>query len=364
MYGEWPKVSHPFERCHADFMYFRGKSFLIFIDVFSRWIDVKLMRNLTASTLIEKLEDIFGYFGYCKKLVTDNGPPFGSYEFKRFCDKYGIKLMHSPPYHPSSNGMAERAVQSIKKVLMKLVLDVERSNNSIDSEKLLKDLLRKQRNLPTTIDEIIPNHRLFSYKPRWEMDALKMEKSNESAKTTVRENLNHSKNSNVIVKSNLNRREKEIKKKLERISDFEEGDKIWYLSSQQGKIYRYEGIVVEKISNLRYKIRINGNIKISHINQLERKYERIKYNEISSNDFEHQVTKQNSDTTDETASKTKTNLTKRNIFELERTVQIVQVVRVSDNCQLEKEISQTGTIQAAGSIKSFIDLKGDVICIN
>jgi hypothetical protein len=40
-YGQWRSVSHPFERVHLDFFHFRGKQFLILVDCFTRWIEVK-----------------------------------------------------------------------------------------------------------------------------------------------------------------------------------------------------------------------------------------------------------------------------------------------------------------------------------
>jgi hypothetical protein len=49
------------------------------------------------------------------------------------------------------------------------------------------------------------------------------------------------------------------------------GDKIWYIHRQQGKIIRYKGIVTEKISNFRYRVDVEGYVRICHINQLEKR---------------------------------------------------------------------------------------------
>ena len=43
-----------------------------------------------------------------------------SEEFKNFLAKNGITQVVSPPYHPSSNGLAERAVQIVKRGLKKV----------------------------------------------------------------------------------------------------------------------------------------------------------------------------------------------------------------------------------------------------
>jgi len=46
--------------------------------------------------------------------VSDNGAQFIAAEFKDFCRMNDIRYIQTAPYHPSSNGMAERAVQVVK----------------------------------------------------------------------------------------------------------------------------------------------------------------------------------------------------------------------------------------------------------
>jgi len=50
------------------------------------------------------LENCFCRFGSPEILVPDNGPPFGANEFKEYYEKNCIKLVHTPPYNPESNG--------------------------------------------------------------------------------------------------------------------------------------------------------------------------------------------------------------------------------------------------------------------
>ena len=52
-------------------------------------------------------------------LITDNGPQFSSYQFQCFTQEYQFNHRTSSPYHPQSNGMAEKAVQTVKRLMTK-----------------------------------------------------------------------------------------------------------------------------------------------------------------------------------------------------------------------------------------------------
>ena len=56
----------------------------------------------------------FGRFGVPKQIVSDNGPQFTSEQFQAFVRNNGIQHKTSVPWHPATNGLAERFVQSFK----------------------------------------------------------------------------------------------------------------------------------------------------------------------------------------------------------------------------------------------------------
>ena len=68
---------------------------------------------LTEATL-ESLRILFANNGIPEVLVSDNGTSFTSVQFKEFVTRNGIKHVTTAPYHPSSNGLPERAVQTVK----------------------------------------------------------------------------------------------------------------------------------------------------------------------------------------------------------------------------------------------------------
>eukprot|EP00731_Ephydatia_muelleri_P013136 Em0007g446a len=58
-------------------------------------------------------------------LVSDNGAAFSSSEFQTFVARNGFKHVRSAPYHPATNGLAERAVQTVKDALKKTSGDID-----------------------------------------------------------------------------------------------------------------------------------------------------------------------------------------------------------------------------------------------
>ena len=114
----WIWSSKPSQRIHIDFAgLFKGKSFLIIVDAHSKWLEVIEMTSMTSLATMQELRCLFSFFGLPEQLVSDNGPQFTSEEFASFLKGNGIKHIRSEPYHPSSNGVAGRFVQTFKRAM-------------------------------------------------------------------------------------------------------------------------------------------------------------------------------------------------------------------------------------------------------
>ena len=92
---------------------------LIIVDAHSKYIDAHVVSAATTSTSLTKLRQTFAILGLPSAVVSDNGSCFCSEELEQFCGANGIKHIKSSPYHPSSNGLSERAVQTVKLGLKK-----------------------------------------------------------------------------------------------------------------------------------------------------------------------------------------------------------------------------------------------------
>ena len=93
---------------------FLGCMFLIGVDAYSRWLQIEKMDTTISAKTIENLQNLFARYDVPAQLVSDNGVQYKSEEFKLLLKRNGIKHITSAPYHPASNGLAERCVQSFK----------------------------------------------------------------------------------------------------------------------------------------------------------------------------------------------------------------------------------------------------------
>ena len=142
-----------------------GKVLLIVIDAHSKWIEAVPVPSTSSAATIKVLRNLFAASGIPDLIISDNGTSFTSDEFKQFIHRNGIRHWTSAPYHPATNGLAERAVQVIKSGL--------RKNPSGDMDLRLARILFKYRNIPhgVTPAELLLE-RKPGRKPRTHLDLL------------------------------------------------------------------------------------------------------------------------------------------------------------------------------------------------
>ena len=159
----WPES--PWSRLHLDFAGpMLGKMFLIIADAHSKWIDIKIMNKITGADTILQLRHVFATHGLPDIIVTDNGPSFCSKEFSTFLTYNGVQHIRSSPFHPASNGFAERCVQTFKSSLKTM------SSGSVE-EKVLR-FLTKYRSTPQSTTGMTPAELLFNRKIKTRLDLV------------------------------------------------------------------------------------------------------------------------------------------------------------------------------------------------
>ena len=163
----WPWPSRPWSRLHIDFAgpLKNNTMLLIIIDAFSKWIEVFPMTTVTSSATISKLKVLFAQFGLPDTIVSDNGPSLVSKEFESYLTQHGIRHITSSPYHPASNGLAERAVQLVKNGLKK-------DTDGTLSERLARILLN-YRVIPHNTTGVSPSELMFGRIIKSKVDLVK-----------------------------------------------------------------------------------------------------------------------------------------------------------------------------------------------
>ena len=94
--------------------------FLLIINAYSKWLEIHITTASTAAVTIQKLQQTFAELGLPETLVSDNDTAFTSLEFQEFMKLNGITHLRTALYHPASNGLAERAVQTFKAAMKQM----------------------------------------------------------------------------------------------------------------------------------------------------------------------------------------------------------------------------------------------------
>ena len=161
----------PFEAIVADYFELNGFGYLVVADRLSGWTECYLTKcgseEAGSQGLIRLLKRFFGTFGVARELSNDGGSEFKADDTKDFLLRWGVDTRLSAAYNPQSNGRAELAVKSTKR----LIEDNIGQNGELDTEKFLRAVLVK-RNTPDPITWLSPAEVVFGHKLRDTMPRL------------------------------------------------------------------------------------------------------------------------------------------------------------------------------------------------
>ncbi|KRZ00007.1 Uncharacterized protein T11_5724, partial [Trichinella zimbabwensis] len=233
---KWESPRIPWSRIHVDLAGpIRGKNFLIVVDAFSKWLEVSVLKNTTSESVISCLRQIFSIHGLPDIIVSDNGTQFTSQVFQEYLNKGGIKHITSAPFHPSSNGQAERMVRTTKESLKKMA--------HRDWEYNLANFLFCQRVTPCTTTGKSPAELLMNRRLRTILDRVQPDVTSENPE-----------------------------KNFEKIRTFETDDQVYAKNYSSGKIWK-PATVVTPTGPLSYKVQTeDGQLWRRHVDQLRKRY--------------------------------------------------------------------------------------------
>ena len=236
---DWPQK--PWQRVHADYAGpFLGRMFLILVEANTKWVDIHVVNSTSAEVTIEKMRATFATLGLPQILVTDNGPQFTSAQFAQFTKNNGIKHVTSSPYHPSTNGLAERMVQTFKEGMRR------QKTGSIETR--IARFLFAYRNTPQSTTGVSPAVMMFKRPLRCHLDLLKPNIEETVQARQIQQQLNHDVHS------------KDRK--------FQINDTVYVENFAQGSKW-LEGIVEEIRGPLTYMIKLpDGRILKRHVDHI------------------------------------------------------------------------------------------------
>ncbi|XP_062708139.1 uncharacterized protein K02A2.6-like [Aedes albopictus] len=232
----WPKSTHPWQRVHIDYAGpIEGEYFLLSIDSHSKWVEIVRTKSITASTTIGILRSLFARLGMPETLVSDNGTQFTSAEFAQFCLESGINHVTTAPFHPQSNGQAERFVDTFKRAIKK----IRKGRGAI--QEALDTFLMTYRSSPnpSAPEGKSPSEVMFGRKIRTSLDLLR-------PPTTVQPSNDH-----------------------QAARSFGKGDLV-YAKVHSNNSWRWApAVVLERIGNVMFNVWVEDRRMLrSHINQL------------------------------------------------------------------------------------------------
>ena len=138
-----------------------GTYVFVIVDQKSKFPDIEFVSSTSAPILIKTLERIIATYGIPNTMVSDNGPPFKSYEIKRFMREHSIQHKRITPLWPQSNGEVERFMKPLMKIIR--TAHIERKNWKSEVYKFLF----AYRNTPHATTQIPPAELVFNRKCRY-----------------------------------------------------------------------------------------------------------------------------------------------------------------------------------------------------
>ena len=229
---------------HIDFAGpYRGKMWVLVMDAYSKWPELCMMQSTTAEATIKQLQQIFAVHGLPLQIVTDNGPQFAAEKFQQFCLSRGIQHTTTAPYHPRSNGEAERLVQTFK-----AAVDKANPGTSIELQDCVVNFLARYRSTPHSVTNQSPSEMLNGRRIHTRLDLLHPCQS-------------------VVPQSAL--RQKEYYDLHTKPKQFLVGESVWISNFRTGKRWLL-GTIKGRKGKVMYKVSMEGSEMIwnRHANQL------------------------------------------------------------------------------------------------
>uniref|UniRef100_A0A182PWL4 Integrase catalytic domain-containing protein n=1 Tax=Anopheles epiroticus TaxID=199890 RepID=A0A182PWL4_9DIPT len=226
----WEYPNAPWERIHIDYAGPVAGPLQLMVGVTT---------TSTTNATIRLLDDLFASYGVPITVVSDNGPQFTSPDFMAYLKNAGVKYHKlTAPYHPATNGQAERYVQTVKKAL---------------------------KAMGTTRDTLQRNLNTFLLQFR---KAPHIETGDPQAKLFLGRNIRT--RIDLVRPHDITKRMTQKHQSTFQLSfrTFSIGQKVYFLSGNPRKDKWIIGVIIARLGDLHYNIRSEGKIRKRHVDQI------------------------------------------------------------------------------------------------
>lgn len=128
---------HPFDTIAIDTfgplpLSLAGNRYIIVIQcLFSRYVIPIAVPSNTDKCVIECLLRVIGEHGVFRAILSDNGPPYAGILMNALAKHLKIDQRFAPAYHPQSNGLVERFMETLKNMISSYI-DVDNHQTTWD----------------------------------------------------------------------------------------------------------------------------------------------------------------------------------------------------------------------------------------
>ncbi|XP_047665764.1 uncharacterized protein K02A2.6-like [Tachysurus fulvidraco] len=111
--------TRPWAKVGTDLFSFNNRAYLITVDYFSNFWEIDCLPDTSSGAVIHKLKAHFARHSIPDTIISDNGPQYGSQEFRQFSTAWEFRHVMSSLAYSQSNGKAESAVKMAKQLMEK-----------------------------------------------------------------------------------------------------------------------------------------------------------------------------------------------------------------------------------------------------
>ena len=142
-------LAYPFQMVVADLFHNGGHQYLAYADTLTGWLEISYYQSDPNSyDIVDTFRELFQRYGVPEEISLDGGPNITS--------KAGTCIRLSSAYYPKSNGWAELAVKTSKR----LIEGNTGKNGTLKTNRLAQSLLQ-YRNTPLKVGNKSPSQLLF-----------------------------------------------------------------------------------------------------------------------------------------------------------------------------------------------------------